>query len=324
MSSNLEGVNCVVIGGGGFIGRAIIRALLQEGAIVRGFGRVSRFGLPDTSLPWIYGDFQDQTALARAVEGAQIVFHLAGGSTPQRSNASLIGDIEASLVATVQLLNVCNAEGVRRVIFASSGGTVYGVSEEIPISEDAATNPISAYGINKLAVEKYLYLFGVQTKIEHVSLRIANPFGPNQDPFGRQGLVAASIFKMLADDPIEIWGNGLVRRDYIYVDDVADAFISAANYRGPLTSFNIGSGEGKSVDAVVDSVADVLGIRAPKKVYRPGQKADVPSNVLDISRARSELGWRPNTSWRNAILQTAEWMRREPTLRALLDGKKHA
>lgn len=322
MPRSLEGINCVVVGGGGFIGRALIRALLDEGAIVRGFGRVSRFGLPDTNLPWIYGDFQDQTDLARGVEGAELVFHLAGGSTPQRSNASLIGDIEASVVATVQLLNVCNAEGVRRVIFASSGGTVYGVSDRLPIPEDGPTNPISAYGINKLAVEKYLHLFGFQNKIEHVSLRIANPFGPYQDPFGRQGLVAASIFKLLVNDPIEIWGDGLVTRDYIYVDDVAQAFIKAAGYRGAFTSFNIGSGEGRSVDEVVDSIAGILAIGTPKKVYRPGQRADVPSNVLDISRADLELAWRPNTRWCDAIVRTVEWMKREPSLRPLLDGGK--
>lgn len=323
MPRSLQGVSCVVLGGGGFIGRALIKALLAEGAVVRGFGRVSRFGEPATSLPWIYGSFEDQVALARAVEGMEVVFHLAGGSTPERSNAAPVGDLMASVAGSVELLEICRAEGARRIVFATSGGTVYGAPKVVPIPETAPTDPISDYGVHKLAVEKYLHLYGYLHRLEHVSLRISNPFGPYQDPLRRQGLVAAALMKLLRGQAVDIWGDGSVVRDYIYIDDVAEALLRAAGYDGAHRVFNIGTGTGMSVNAVVDEAAAVLAIANPAKVHLPGRKADVPVNVLDITLARRELGWVPRTAWRDAILRTVEWMRYEPSVKALLDKGHH-
>lgn len=313
----------MVLGGGGFIGRALIRALLSEGALVRGFGRISQFGQPETNLPWIHGSFEDQVALVRAIEGMEIVFHLAAGSTPGRSNAAPVGDLMSSVAGSVELLKICNAEGARRVVFSSSGGTVYGVPQIVPIPETAPTDPISAYGVHKLAVEKYLHLYGYLHKLEHVSLRISNPFGPYQDPLRRQGLVAAALVKILNGQPVEVWGDGSVVRDYIYVDDVAEALIRAATIDTAHRVFNIGSGVGMSVNTVVEQTAAALGIENPKKDFTLGRKADVPVNVLEISLAKRELDWAPRVEWRDAILRTVEWMKAEPSVRALLGKGNH-
>lgn len=317
MTDDLRNVSCVVLGGGGFMGRALIRALLASGALVRGFGRTARFGEPETTFPWVYGNFEDPLALARAVEGMEVVFHLAAGSTPERSNAAPVSDLIASVAGTVELLEVCRAEGVRRVVFASSGGTVYGIPQELPILETAATDPISAYGVNKLAAEKYLRLYEYLHRVEHVCLRVSNPFGPYQDPLGRQGLVAASLQKILAGAPIEIWGDGSVTRDYVYVDDVAEAFLKAATYTGSHRVFNIGSGIGMSVNDVIDATAAAVGPKTPLKTFKVARKADVPVNILDVTLAASELDWRAHTPWVEAIRRTADWMNTEPSVKSL-------
>lgn len=322
--NDLKGKHCVVLGGGGFIGRSLIQCLHRHGASVRGFGRVSRFALPSTTYPWIYGEFQDKLALANAIDGADVVFHLAAGNTPERSNAAPIEDLEASVAGTINLLDICRAEGVQRVIFASSGGTVYGCPKMVPIPEDSPTDPISAYGINKLAIEKYLHLYEHVHGLNYAVLRLSNPFGPFQDPLRRHGLVAATLMRLMADEAVEIWGDGTVVRDYLYVDDLAEAFARAALYTGGERVFNIGSGIGLSVNDIVERCAKALGIAEPKRVYRHSRKADVPCNVLDIGRAAAELHWQPWTPWSEAVASTITWLRAEPSVRAYLERNENA
>jgi UDP-glucose 4-epimerase len=318
MSRSLLGVPCLVLGGGGFIGRAVIRALEEEGAVVRGFGRPGLFGAPSTAQPWMTGDFQDRLALARAVEGCEIVFHLLGGSTPESSNAAMTSDLQASVSATVDLLEICLAEGVRKIIFASSGGTVYGIPKTVPITEQSPTDPISAYGVNKLCAEKYLQLYHFLHGMEHVTLRVSNPFGPYQNPWRRQGLIATTLMKMISGEPIEIWGDGSVTRDYVYIADVAKAFVKAACYNGPQQIFNVGSGVGLTVNEVVERTARALKITKPIIFYKSARPVDVPVNILDIALASQELQWQPCTDWAAAIGATIAWMRGEPVIEKLL------
>lgn len=322
MSHSLQGVSCLVLGGGGFIGRAVIRALEGEGAVVRGFGRPGLFGAPSTAQPWMTGDFQDRLALARAVEGCEVVFHLLGGSTPESSNAAMTSDLQASVSATIDLLEICLAEGVRKIVFASSGGTVYGIPKRVPIPEQASTDPISAYGVNKLSTEKYLQLYRFLHGVEHVTLRVSNPFGPYQNPWRRQGLIAATLMKLLSGEPIEIWGDGSVTRDYVYIDDVAQAFVKAACYTGPQQIFNIGSGVGLTVNEVVEKTAHALKINHPAVVHKNARPVDVPVNILDIALASQELQWRPCTDWADAIAATIQWMRGEPVIEKWLGKGK--
>ena len=192
---------------------------------------------------------------------------------------------------------------------ASSGGTVYGIPKVVPITETMENSPISAYGIAKLAIEKYLYLYEYLHGLNYMALRIANPFGPYQDPKKRQGIVAAVITCILANKPIEIWGDGTIVRDFIYIEDVVSAFISAACYDGDARILNIGSGVGRSIDDIVASVGQAMGVDEPQKVYRLGRASDVPINVLDISLASRELCWAPTAEWIASLKATAEWLR---------------
>ena len=311
MMHPLAGVSCLVLGAGGFIGSHLCHRLVEAGARVHGFGRTPAFAdsLPP-SIRFTRGEFTDRAGLALAVDGAEIVFHLLGGTNPEVSNKDPIADLQINTVASVQLLELCRAAGVRKIVFVSSGGTVYGVTAAVPITETAATNPISAYGINKLMVEKYLQLYAHLGGPRAVTLRVANAYGPFQSPFRRQGLIAALIETVLAGRPVEIWGDGKVVRDFLYVGDLAEAMIASSLYDGPETVLNVGSGIGRSVLEVVGSVCDALGRPPAIVVRKPSRGADVPLNVLDITRIRATLGWTPWTDWADGLRQTAAWVTR--------------
>ncbi len=306
---SLAGTNCLVLGAGGFIGGHLCHALVREGARVHGFGRRPKFANALPKIRWTTGEFSDRAALAVAVDGSEIVFHLLGGTNPEVSNKDPIVDLQVNTVASVQLLELCRAAGVLKVVFVSSGGTVYGIPDVVPTPETAPTEPISAYGINKLMVEKYLYLYRHLHGLRTIALRVANPFGPYQSPYRRQGVVAALIETYLGHRPVELWGDGQVVRDFVYIGDLAEAIVCAARYEGPHHIINIGSGVGRSLLELVKSIGIALDMPDATVVHKPGRRADVPSNVLDISLARNELGWEPRTEWITGLQLTADWIR---------------
>ena len=305
----LAGTACLVLGGGGFIGTHLCRSLLRRGARVHGYGRRRAYPEVLAGVRWTAGEFSDRAALARAVEGAELVFHLLGGSTPESSNKDPVADLMATATSSLHLLEICRAAGTRKLVFVSSGGTVYGIPRHVPIAEAASTDPISAYGVSKLAVEKYLGLYRHLHGLDYAVLRLANPFGPYQDPDRRQGVVAALVQAVLDGRPVEIWGDGRVVRDFIYAPDAAEAVAMAAAYAGPARVLNVGSGVGRSVLDVVDDVGAVLGVPRVERTHKPGRATDVPVNVLDISLIRAELGWTPTTPWPDALRATAAWLR---------------
>lgn len=304
----LHGARCLVIGAGGFLGTHLCRALLAAGARVQGYGR--RMGDPAAlaDIRWTQGEFTDRTGLARSVEGVEIVFHLLGGSTPESSNADPVADLQATIAASLGLFEICRAAGTRKIVFASSGGTVYGIPRRLPIDETAATDPISAYGVSKLAVEKYLGLYRHLYRLDFAVLRIANPFGAWQDPFRRQGVVASLARAVLDRQPAEIWGDGSVVRDFVYAPDVAHAMLLAAAATGGSAVYNVGSGVGRSVLDVLASIETVIGTGPVARSHRPGRPADVPVNVLDCRLIRDELGWEATTPWETALEQTVGWL----------------
>jgi UDP-glucose 4-epimerase len=305
----LRDIHCLVLGGGGFMGTHLCQALLREGAQVRGFGRSRTDPGALAGVVWANGEFADRTALARAVEGCEVVFHMLGGSIPDSSNRDPLGDLLSSVVPALQLLEICRASMVRKVLFISSGGTVYGIPRAIPIPEGAPTEPISAYGISKLAIEKYLALYHHLYGCDFSVLRVANAFGPYQSPHRRQGLIAALMHRIAQGQPVEIWGDGRVVRDFVYIADVIDAVLLAATYEGPHHVFNVGGGIGRSVLEVVTDIADVLGCPKIGPIHKAGRATDVPVNVLDIGLIRRELGWSARTAWPDGLRLTADWIR---------------
>jgi UDP-glucose 4-epimerase len=301
-------MKCVVLGGGGFIGTHLCRRLRERVASLKAYGR--RRSFPDAleGVEWFEGDFNDPANLAAALEGCDTVFHLVNATTPSSANVDKAADVRLNVLGTLQMLEICRTEGVKRVVFTSSGGTIYGVPEILPTPETAICQPITSYGISKLTIEKYLYLYNYLHELDYRILRIANPFGPLQTASKNQGVIGAFLRRSLANQPIEIWGDGSVARDYLYVDDVIDAIILAAEYGGNEKIFNIGSGTARSLLDVIHAIETVTGIK-PFVVNKAGRLLDVPTSVLDVSLAKRSLGWEPKTEFNDGLDRTFRWLK---------------
>lgn len=304
---------CLILGGRGFIGSRLTDALLKEGYFVRCFDRPRVTPLGDSHLTHpkfelLEGDFTSESDISNALEGMEVCFHLICTTLPKSSNADPIFDVESNVIGTIRLLSKAVKAGLKKIVFVSSGGTVYGVPRATPISENHPTDPICSYGISKLTIEKYIQLFRSLYSIDGAILRIANPYGEGQRTRSSQGAIAVFLGKAIRGEAIEIWGDGSVVRDYIHIDDVVSALVLAMNYRGGENIFNIGSGVGLSVNEVLNFIESVVGRRVDRK-YLPARGFDVPVNQLCIDRARAALGWEPSISIDQGIRRFAEWVK---------------
>src|SRR5262249_36741741 len=259
-------------------------------------------------VDWYQGDFSDAAALAAAIGSYEVVFHLVHATTPHSANLDMAADLQQNVVSSIALLDISRKLGVKRIVFVSSGGVVYGQAKQIPTPEDAPTEPITAYGISKLAIEKYLALYRHLHGLDFRVLRVSNPFGPFQVATKNQGIIAALIAQALANQPAEIWGDGSVVRDYIFVSDVVDALEAAAGDRSDARVFNIGSGHGRSLREIIAALEAALG-REMNINWKPGRPIDVPTSILSIDRAKTVLGWAPKTPFEQGLKQTVEWWR---------------
>ena len=291
-----EKLRSLVIGGSGFIGSHLVDALLRSGRKVRSFDRQGIDSpIVDThnpNLEQVIGDFFRESDVAKALEGCDVCYHLVSTTTPKSSNDDPIYDVETNILATVRLLDQAVRSGVRKVIFTSSGGTVYGIPEQVPTSEHHPTDPICSYGISKLTIEKYLNLYYRLHGLDYSVLRIANPYGEGQPVNKGQGAIAVFLYKAMQQEEIEIWGDGSVIRDYIYIGDVISALLAVSNYKGKTRIFNIGAGRGLTLNYLLDTI-DKVTMMPTRRLYIPGRGFDVPSNVLSIELASEELGWMP-------------------------------
>jgi UDP-glucose 4-epimerase len=305
-------MRCLVVGGRGFIGSHLVDALLAQGHFVRCFDRahVAPLGESHLSNPQFElfeGDLVSEADVAEALIGCDACFHLVSTTLPKSSNADPVFDVESNVLGTVRLLTHAVKAGVRKVIFVSSGGTVYGIPREVPIREDHPTDPICSYGITKLAIEKYLGLFRELHGLDCTVLRLANPFGDRQRTHASQGAVAVFLGKALRGEVIEIWGDGSIVRDYVHIDDVVSALIIALGRRTDEHVFNIGSGKGLSLNDVLDAIESVIGKKTVRN-YLPGRAFDVPVSQLCIERARRDLGWEPRVTFADGIRRFAKWV----------------
>lgn len=297
----------LVLGGGGFIGSHLCEALLLAGHQVRVFEYpgIKPLNPPETlrQIEWIAGDFTNPVQVDNAVRGCEVVYHLISTTLPKTSNDNPVYDVETNVISTIQILQSACLHRVKKIIFSSSGGTVYGIPRQIPITEDHPTNPISSYGISKLAIEKYLHLFYTLHGIDYCILRLANPYGERQRATASQGAVAVFLSKALCGEAIEIWGDGSVTRDYIYIADVISALLKAMQYQGEQRIFNVGSGVGIDLNQMLADIEYTLG-KTVKRVYLPSRNFDVPANVLDIRRIQQALDWSPQTGFLAGIALT--------------------
>lgn len=294
-------MKAAILGGTGFIGLNLCRRLIRDGWSVTTFGRSDlESGGPDHIH--VQGDFADSGALRNIVKSCDVVYHLVHTNTPAGSEADWSCDIAENLVPSIALVKICAAAGCR-LVFASSGGTIYGKQALTPIPETATTMPIGAYGTSKLCIEHFLQLGHLRHGLAVTSLRVSNPFGALQRSDRGQGAIAAFLGAALKKEPIQIWGDGSVVRDYVYIDDVIDAFVLAANISSGYNVYNVGSGVGRTLNGIVAAIEQVTGQRLERS-YTAVRSIDVPVSILDISKIRRDLGWQPALDFERQISQT--------------------
>jgi len=297
-------MRALVLGGNGFIGSHLVDRLLVEGVCVRVFDRQPEmYRRPLDRVDYRYGDFGNRALLTEALTNIDLVFHLIGTTVPQTSNDDPIFDVMSNVVETIYLLEQCVKMNIKKIVFLSSGGTVYGIPQVLPVSEDAPTNPLCSYGITKLTIEKYLYLFHHLYGLSYAVIRPSNPYGPRQNPKGIQGAAAVFLGRVARGEVIEVWGDGKIIRDYVFVQDLVDGIYRSAISAASACVYNLGSGEGYSLNYILEIIQRVVGCRLTVH-YAPARSFDVPRIYLDNRRARQELGWSPKTTLETGIAET--------------------
>lgn len=299
----------LVIGAAGFIGRHVVDSLISAGRTVSAMDIKS---LPpgtfanEERLSWSTGPSDDRVALSSSLIGCSQVVYLVSGSLPATANAHIAHEVQHHVSEALAVAEFCDAQGVEAFVFASSGGTVYGIDSEYPIPETASTSPRNAYGVSKLAIEHYLRLIGAMRSMRTISLRISNPYGVGQVARRAQGFVAAAMHAAWSGQTLPIWGDGSVIRDYVFVSDVANAIVAALDYQGTEHVMNIGSGHGCSQIELLENIENISG-RKINVEFTPSRMIDVRSNVLSIERAGHELGWRPSINLSEGLSKTWTW-----------------
>ncbi|MEN5277299.1 NAD-dependent epimerase/dehydratase family protein [Brucella sp. TWI432] len=292
----------LVFGGSGFIGTHLCKQLLQDGYEVSVFSR----SLPtqvDSRIEYIRGDFSDAMSVQNAVIGYDYVFHLIHGTNPPSVNADIAGDIDRSILPTLTLLDACSRSDIKKILFLSSGGTVYGDNGMIASRESDPTVPMNAYGAHKLLLENYFRVYASSKKLDYTILRLSNPYGPLQAINKGVGLIAAVINAIKIGFPLDVYGDGSTQRDFIHAADAVRAMSAAIAYKGDYKIFNIGSGEGRSISEIISLVEQAM-CGVVIKNFLPERSFDVRKSILDISLIRNELDWHPEIDLRDGISMT--------------------
>ena len=297
----------LVVGGNGFIGSHVVDALLLDGATVVVYDMNSeRYRKPLPNVQYVAGSLDDLRLLATAFSGGiDAVVHLVSKTSPKTSNEDLSLDL-ANVAGTLGLLDLCTKFKVKKIVFASSGGTVYGIPQKLPILESHATEPVCPYGITKLAIEKYLQFYQHVYNLDYVVLRIANPYGARQSPDAPQGVVSVFMNKMIQGEPFTVFGDGSVVRDFVHVRDVANLFVLALKSSASGV-FNAGSGIGVSLNQLVSVMASLLGV-SPKFCYEPSRACDVPAVILNCEKAAHVYSWQPQIALRDGLSDLSRWL----------------
>lgn len=242
------------------------------------------------------------------LEGQDVVYHLVSTNIPTTSNQHISLDIQANVLFSSYLFDACVKYGVKKVVFISSGGTVYGKESTCPLSEETPTNPISSYGVQKISIEKLLYLYNYMYDLDYRIIRLANPYGPYQRPNGILGAVTTFTYRAIKGEEIQVYGDGSVVRDFIYIDDAIGAIINIVEGKNKHHIFNLGCGYGTSIKNLLLTIEKALG-KNLNIVYKPGRTVDVPINYLDISRYEKYYGKLNPISLEDGVKKTAEFIK---------------
>jgi len=305
----------IILGAAGFIGTNLTIKLAENldneitlvDKCIDFFEEIRKLGFSNVSLKEDPCD--EKTDWDSLLEGQEVVYHLISTTVPTTSNQQIPQELTANVVMTSVMLDACVRRQVGKVVFLSSGGTVYGKEADCPLSENTPTNPISSYGIQKVTIEKLLYLYHHLYNLDYRIIRLANPYGPYQRPNGILGAVTTFTYKALKGEDIVVYGDGSVVRDFIYIEDAIRAIMQIVDGDNKHRTFNLGCGYGTSLKELLEVIHRVLDIEE-NVVYTSGRKVDVPVNYLDISRYEKAYGKLNPISLDEGVRKTAEFMSR--------------
>ena len=289
----------IIVGGAGFIGTALAQALNARGTPVRVLDRPHRLERSAhllTDIEQAVFEFPDTLGIERHLQGASALIHLTCTSTPSSSMQSLRRDADENIAPSVTLFEAAGAAGVQKVFFASSGGTVYGDTDHVPIIEKTPLAPLSGYGASKVAIESYLQLAARRDGFCGVNMRIANPYGPYQLSGAPIGIIARYMTLIAKGEPLTVWGDGEIIRDYIHIDDTTRAILALLDQEDlPSGAYNVGSSTGVSIKDIIETLSKITNTQ-PKIDFTPARGFDVHRIVLDTDKITQATGWMPQIS----------------------------
>lgn len=297
----------IVTGGNGFIGRHIVRRLKAAGNYEIVIVDKETTG---GTIPTMCGSFGDSAFMKSVLHEHDTVLHLACSTIPATSEKDRKSDIGDNIAGSVELLEACVEKRIARLIFISSGGSVYGMHGADGARENSPTNPVSSHGAMKLAIEKYIAVFRALYGLPYVIVRASNPYGWTFERKKNQGIIDVALRKALKNETITIWGDGSVVRDFIYIDDLTEALYKIVESDLTDEIINIGTGTGVSVNRVLSAIEQTIG-RTLQKEYVPERGFDVSSNVLNVQKVLTKLGWSPATTIEEGIHKVYDAMMRE-------------
>ena len=303
----------LVTGGAGFIGSHTVDALVASGAgavsVLDNLSSGKRHQVNDRAT-FYQVDLRDAGAVRVAIEQAkpEVIVHLAAQMDVRRSVADPAFDAQVNVVGFLNLIEAARVNGLRRVVFSSTGGAIYGEQDEFPCDEDHPRRPVSPYGIAKLATEAYLFFYKNEYKIDYMAMRYGNVYGPRQDPHGEAGVVSIFCGRILESQPVTIFGDGGQTRDYVFVGDVVRANLAAVQSSASGIALNIGTGIETSVNDLFSTLAAIADFPAHAD-YAPARPGEQRRSVISPARAEKTLGWRPEKKLSDGLSDTFKYFK---------------
>ena len=299
----------LVTGGAGFIGSHVVDALIREGHTVEVLDDLSsglRKNVPRAvELHTLDVRSKEAATLVREGQYTTLIHHAAQMDV-RRSVADPTFDVEVNVLGLINLMEAAKDSGLEKVVFASTGGAIYGEPEAGPQKETHTQQPVSPYGISKLTCEKLLHFYYCEYGTSYVALRYGNVYGPRQNAHGEAGVIAIFTQKLLAGQRVTIHGDGLQTRDYVYVGDVARANLAALNFTGIPSAFNVGTGIETDVVTLHQKLKQAMGLGQPA-IHGPGKPGEQRRSVLDCTKAMHELAWKPEVNLDDGLGKTVDW-----------------
>lgn len=309
-------MNIMILGAAGFIGTNLTIELAKNNQNnitlfdreQADFSHIESFCFSNCRI--VKGNFDMNCDFEKLIANQDMIYHLVSTTYPSNANQQIAEELKENVIVTTNLLNACVKKCIKKVVFLSSGGTVYGIEKNMPLQENAPTYPISSYGIQKITIEKLFYLYNYLYKLDYIVIRLANPYGPYQKPNGVLGAVTTFTYKALMGQTIEVYGDGSVVRDYIYIEDAINGILNIANGNSENKIYNLGCGRGYSLKEVIETIQKILGVSNNIR-YLPGRNVDVPVNILDITRYEENFGKLNPYSLEEGIEKTAQFMKQQ-------------